>query len=276
MLNQNRHTEEINPERELPYSEKLRKASLPDAFKIPVTINYESPETQITIGETFIPWELSDTADEGSIKSPVNRILNIKALGKVLGQGATNTGIEVLEVEGMSNLPFEAIVKAYRELKVEKSARAVIYQLDQAHRMHELGLAGVGPKYLGMVVQEAPITNQYGDRVRFFVPVMEKVGEQDIEEISNQPLTKEERNDLRRELIRLFTEADKLTKDMGFIIGDHGVRVTKRDDGTFRTWIIDIGFVPAELGLDFDPKETANKYVDYNERVQEGTMPKKI
>ncbi len=250
----------------LNYSEKLRKNSSIDAFEIPIKINYEESPVNCSVGETFVEQETIDTSKEGTIKTPVNRTLNIKGLGKIVGRGATNTGIEVTQVEGLYENPgFEMIVKAYHDLKLNDSSNAIEYQLNQAHLIHELGQQGIAPRYVGMAVQQAPIENTYGEKPKYYVPIMEKVGEFDLNEILEQKLSPKEEKQLEKELRRVLTEANQETTERGYDIGDFGIRVSKDQDGKFKVWILDIGFVPKELELGFDPEEHVEKSMRYHQ-----------
>ncbi|MBD3366125.1 hypothetical protein GF360_02150 [candidate division WWE3 bacterium] len=252
------------------YQESLRKYSAPDAFEINLELEgVEGEAKDFSIGETFIEQELHDTSGEGLYKTPVNRLLNITALGKVIGQGATNTGVEVLGVEGLPEgveTP-PLIAKALHAMRIEKGADTNVYHLHQSDILHRLGEKGVGPKYYGVALQESPVENAFGTPTRYFVPVMEKVGAMELTDLLEQPLTEAERKMLEDELRRVYSIADETTKMAGYTIGDHSVRIGYSEEEGLQAWIIDVGFVPEEIGLDFDVEGRIDRLMRYHEKV---------
>lgn len=241
--------------------------------------DFNFTDSPTTIGETFVKQE---TTDPNENVLSVNRFLNITALGAKLGQGATNSGYEVLGVEGLP-ADFEnrrLCVKAYHSFDLASRGDWVVYQARQSDFMSDLALAdnvtdgkeiaemdingylvaqGLAPRQVGFVRQRAPVENEAGNESYFTVPVMEMVGDADFSLATMSHLTIAEQKLVLDEVERVLTLSNDYAKARGFVIGDHGLRFSMVANKP-RVYIIDVGLLGVNLGLDYDPKDEVAKY----------------
>jgi len=249
------------------FHEELERHSNLRTFSYPVLVRTEDGrELSIPLGRTFVHTELHDDStgwDDPERDTPVNRTLNITSLGEIVGKGATNIGV-IVTADGVpeewKGVPL--ICKAHHTLETNHRPRNVVYELNQAYLVHKLGEAGLGPRYAGVTLQEIPNPSIGESPLRYWVAVMEYVGEIDLEDIRDMTFTPEEKNVLLQQLENFLYTVKGFTNGLGYDIGDYGIRVQREQGGNYRFYMIDVGFIKdPEAGIDVT--RTISRYREF-------------